>query len=168
MKNILTAILFLSFAFGFGQDTSAPKEAAKLIKENATDVNTGSGYNQIFTSVDSIAVPPGGMNAFRQFIGSSFKVPEVNQTTMGRVVTKFTVCKDGSICDIQVVNESPAGLGLADEAKRILNISGNWKPAIKNEESVSTYYTLPIVIQITAIDPTEPANKENNTTPKKE
>ncbi len=39
IKNIFVVLLFLSFAFGFGQNNAAPKEDAKLIKENTTDVN---------------------------------------------------------------------------------------------------------------------------------
>lgn len=149
MKNIFAAILFLNLTFGFGQENTAPKEKAKLIKVNTTDENNKSEYNQIFTSVDVHAQPTFGMNSFRQYIASSFRLPEVDKTTIGRVITKFTVCEDGSICDIQVVNESPVGLGLGEEAKRILNVYGSWKPAILNEKAVNSYFTLPIAIQIT-------------------
>ena len=161
MKNIFIVILILSFVTCFGQNNSELKEDVKLIKENTTDTKNESHYNQIFTSVDVPAQPSFGMNSFRQYIASSFRLPEVDKTTIGRVITKFTVCEDGSICDIQVVNESPIGIGLAEEAKRILNIYGNWKPAVLNEKAVNSYYTLPISIQIIASD-------ENNSTPKKD
>lgn len=168
MKNIFAAILFLSFAFGFGQENTALKEDAKLIKENATEENSKTEYNQIFTSVDVHAQPTFGMNSFRQYIASSFRLPEVDKTTIGRVITKFTVCEDGSICDIQVVNESPAGLGLGEETKRILNVYGNWKPAFLNNKAVNSYYTLPIAIEITPAEISEPINNENNSTPIKD
>ena len=168
MKNIFAAILFLSFAFGFGQENTALKEDAKLIKENATEENSKTEYNQIFTSVDVHAQPTFGMNSFRQYIASSFRLPEVDTTTIGRVITKFTVCEDGSICDIQVVNESPAGLGLGEETKRILNVYGNWKPAFLNNKAVNSYYTLPIAIEITPAEISEPINNENNSTPIKD
>ena len=149
MKNIFTTILFLNLAFGFGQNTSAPKEDAKLNKENSTDTSTKSDYNQIFTTVDVQAQPPGGMNAFRQMIGSTFKLPTVYETTTGTVIAKFVVWDDGSIRDIQIVKETPANLGLGKEAIRVISSSAKWKPGIYNNRSVKQYYTLPISIQIT-------------------
>ena len=168
MKNIFFIILFLSFAFCFGQDTTAPKEETKLVKENTTDVKTETEYNQIFNSVDIHALPPGGMNAFRKYVGQSFRLPEVNTSTIGKVITKFTVCNDGSICDIQILNESPANIGLGEEVKRVLNLSGNWKPALKNDEAVSSYYTLPISLQITPIDKVVQPNNQQRSIPKKD
>ena len=171
MKNIFAILLFLNLAVGFGQNNDAPKEDAILIKDKKPTIakdSTHNNNNLIFTSVDNIAIPPGGMNEFRKYVGQSFRLPEVNKTTIGKVTTKFTVCNDGSICDIQVINESPADLGLGDEVKRILNKSGNWKPAQKNETAVSSYYTLPIAIQITSSDIPQPAVKENNSTSKKD
>jgi protein TonB len=96
------------------------------------------------------ATPPGGMNAFRKQISSSFRLPEVDETTTGTVIAKFVVWDDGSIRDIQIVKESPAGLGLAKEATRILTKSPKWTPGVYNGRSVKQYYTLPISIQITA------------------
>jgi len=107
-------------------------------------------YNQIFTSVQVQASPPGGMNAFRKQIASSFRLPEVDETTTGTVVAKFVVWDDGSIRDIQIVKESPAGLGLGKEATRILTKSPKWTPGVYNGRSVKQYYTLPISIEITA------------------
>lgn len=149
MKNIFTTILFLNLAFGFGQNTSAPKEDAKLNKENSADTSTKSDYNQIFTTVDVQAQPPGGMNAFRQMIGSTFKLPTVYETTTGTVIAKFVVWDDGSIRDIQIVKETPANLGLGKEAIRVISSSAKWKPGVYNNRSVKQYYTLPISIQIT-------------------
>ena len=136
MRNIFKTLLFFILAVGFGQNNDATKRDSILIKEKKTKIaqdSTQTSYNLIFTSVDISAIPPGGMNEFRKYVGQSFRLPEVNNSTIGKVITKFTVCNDGSICDIQVINESPADLGLGEEVKRILNQSGNWKPAQKNE-----------------------------------
>ncbi len=99
MKNIFTTLLFLNLVVGFGQNNDAPKEDAKFIKEKTSTIaqdSTQSNYNLIFTSVDISAIPPGGMNEFRKYVGQSFRLPEVNKTTIGKVTTKFTVCNDGS------------------------------------------------------------------------
>ncbi|MES2864739.1 MAG: energy transducer TonB [Bacteroidota bacterium] len=164
MKNIFAAILFLSFAFGFGQENTAPKEDAKLIKENATEVDSKTEYNKIFTSVHVQAQPPGGMHAFRQMIGSSFRVPVVYETTIGTVIAKFVVWDDGTIRDIQIIKETPANLGLGKEAIRVISSSEKWIPGVYNGMNVKQYYTLPIAIQITPAEkkqtPVEEAKKD--------
>ena len=123
-------------------------KGAELAQEEQKGDDTD--YNQIFTSVQVQASPPGGMNAFRKQIASSFRLPEVDETTTGSVIAKFVVWDDGSIRDVVIVKESPAGLGLGKEATRILNKSPKWTPGVYNGRSVKQYYTLPISIQITA------------------
>ena len=44
MKNVFTVILFLSIVFGFGQENTALKEDAKLIKENTSNTNLESNF----------------------------------------------------------------------------------------------------------------------------
>lgn len=132
------------------------KEEANLIKENVTDSIAETDYNQIFMSVQVPAEPPGGMNAFRQYIGSNFRLPSVYQTTMGTVIAKFVVWDDGSIRNIQIVKETPTSLGLGKEAVRILSSSEKWKPGIYDNRNVKQYFTLPISIQITPADNSQP------------
>ena len=131
-----------------GDATATLDKGAELAKQEQKGDDTD--YNSIFTSVQVQASPPGGINAFRKQIASTFRLPEVDETTMGTVVAKFVVWDDGSIRDIVIVKESPAGLGLGKEATRILSKSPKWTPGIYNGRSVKQYYTLPISIQITA------------------
>jgi protein TonB len=168
MKNSFTILLFLSLAVGFGQNNEAPKEDAKLIKENTTEKSEETDYDQIYTSVQVQAVPPGGMNALRKYITSSFRLPEVDETTSGMVIAKFVVWDDGSIRDIQIVKESPAGLGLGKEAVRIFNKLPKWTPGQYNGRSVKQYYTLPISFQIPAEDKIVQPIKEIEASPKKD
>lgn len=123
-------------------------KGAELAKEEQKGDDTD--YNSIFTTVQVSASPPGGMNAFRKQIASSFRLPEVDETTTGTVVVKFVVGLDGSISDIVILKESPTGLGLGKEATRILSRSPKWTPGVYNGRNVKQYYTLPISIQITA------------------
>ena len=168
MKNIFAILLFLNLAVGFGQNNEAPKEDAKLIKENTTEKSEETDYDQIYTSVQVQAVPPGGMNALRKYITSSFRLPEVDETTSGMVIVKFVVWDDGSIRDIQIVKESPAGLGLGKEAVRIFNKLPKWTPGQYNGRSVKQYYTLPISFQIPAEDKIVQPIKEIQASPKKD
>jgi len=145
MKKIILIVSLFSCLFTFSQE-----------KENME--------NKIETTFNTMPEPPGGINSFRRYVAQSFRLPEVEKTVMGKITSRFTVCSDGSVCDIQILNESPANMGLGEEIKRILNKSGNWKPALRNDEAVSTSYVLPIVIQISGFDvpeEPEPASKKD-------
>jgi protein TonB len=131
-----------------GDATALKQKEGEQAEEDQKGDDTD--YNSIFTSVQVQALPPGGMNAFRKQIAQSFRLPEVDETTTGVVKARFVVWDDGSIRDIQILSETPAGLGLGKEATRILSKSPKWTPGIYNGRSVKQYYTLPISIQITA------------------
>ena len=129
-----------------GDANASLDKGAELAKEEQKGDDTD--YNQIFTSVQVSAEPPGGMNGFRNLIKNTFRTPEVDETTTGKVTARFVVWDDGSIRDVQILSESPAGLGLGKEAIRVLLKSPKWKPGIYNGRSVKQLYTLPIAIQL--------------------
>jgi len=168
MKNSFTILLFLSLAVGFGQNNEAPKEDAKLIKENTTEKSEETDYDQIYTSVQVQAVPPGGMNAFRKYIASSYRLPEVSEKTLGTIIVKFVVWDDGSLRDINIIKENPVGLGLGKEAIRVLTNSAKWTPGQYNGRSIKQYYTIPISLQIAPVDKIVQPIKEIEASPKKD
>lgn len=160
-KNIFVVLYFLNFVFCFGQHNATPKENAKLTQENSTANNNSS---KVFTEVDVQAMPPGGLNSYRKYISSSFKLPEVDQTTKCTIIAKFVVEEDGSISNIMITKEEPRGLGLAKEFVRLLKESAKWTPGSVNGKIVKQYYTMPISIQIQGSDevitPIAQENKE--------
>lgn len=168
MKNSFTILLFLSLAVGFGQNNEAPKEDAKLIKENTTEKSDETDYDQIYTSVQVQAVPPGGMNAFRKYIASSYRLPEVSEKTLGTIIVKFVVWDDGSLRDINIIKENPVGLGLGKEAIRVLTNSAKWTPGQYNGRSIKQYYTIPISLQIAPVDKIVQPIQEIEAPPKKD
>ena len=113
-----------------GDANASLDKGAELAQEDQKGDDTD--YNSIFTTVQVSASPPGGMNAFRKQIASSFRLPEVDETTTGTVVAKFVVGLDGAISDIVILKESPTGLGLGKEATRILSRSPKWTPGVYN------------------------------------
>lgn len=131
-----------------GDANASLDKGAELAQEEQKGDDTD--YTQIFNNVQVPAGPPGGINAFRKQIANSFKMPDVEESTIGTVIARFVVAEDGSISDIKIVKESPLGLGLAKEATRILLRSPKWTPGFQNGRSVKSYFTLPISIQITA------------------
>ncbi len=164
MKNIFIAILFLSFLSCFAQKkTIVKKEPVKQPVTLSKDADFSPNalgpkeevqieYSQIFTTVDVLASPPGGINAYRKHIASSFKFPEVDYATKGSVIARFIIWDDGSIRDIQIIKEEPLGLGLGKEYIRILKNSEKWTPGQLKGKNVKQYYTLPVSFQIAGED----------------
>lgn len=171
MKNIFTAILFLSVAFGFGQKKPVVKKepvkktvaSPEVIKPLVNDNNSNNlypvtaepsekdddvDYSQIFTSVHEQATPIGGMYAYRRYILSSLKLPEVDKTITCDVIAKFVVWDDGSIRDITITKENPGGFGLGQEVFTLLTNSKKWTPGKVNGKNVKQSYTMPIKILI--------------------
>jgi len=165
MKSIFVAILFLCFTTGFGQDNSAPKEDTKLIKENTTNAKTNSSQD-----VTVNAEPKGGNKAFRKKIGKAFQIPdvEVSEKTSCYVVVRFVVWDDGSLRNFEVIKESPAGLGLGDEAIRVLMKSKKWKPGKVNGRNVKQYFTVPISVEIMPTKKVQKPIKGDDSNPKKD
>lgn len=172
MKNIFTVILFSSVAICFGQIKAEKKPFKNLdsIKKYdhspAGEKSEGENLDfiQIFSTVDVQAQPFGGVNGYLKYITSSFILPEVSEKTTARVVAKFVVSDDGSVKNIQILEETPSNLGLGKETIRVLTNSRKWVPAILNGKAVNQYYTLPISFEIPATEkkglPIEKVNKE--------
>lgn len=138
-----------------GNQTLAGNPDGDLVMDNsASQEKTNDAelidYSKPFEHVEVKAEPPGGINAFRKRIATDFRLPEVEETITGNVIAKFVVAVDGTISDIKIIKENPAGLGLGKEATRLLNKSPKWTAGMNNGRSVPSYFTLPIAIQITA------------------
>lgn len=104
--------------------------------------------NQVYNTVDTSPVPPGGLMAFRRKITTSFKIPETSENTMATVIVTFAVLEDGSLSEFKILKETPANLGLGEEAIRVIKLGGKWTPGMKDGKKVKTFYTLPIKIEI--------------------
>lgn len=131
MKNTFVVMLFLSFAFGFGQNNAALKEDAKLIKENTKD---------------SAEVKPEPHEGFKKFyinLQNRIAVPEAATSGTYRTIVSFVVEKDGTLSDYKIVRETPSSIGLGEEVIRVLKIMPKWKPG-----SGRTPFMLPVTTVI--------------------
>jgi hypothetical protein len=112
----------------------------------ATDTSASKAANLTFEKDDQIAYYPGGLEAWKKYLLKKLdgQFPIRNGAPSGkyRVMVKFKVTKTGELTDI--VAENDPGYGLADEAVRIIQRSGNWIPAIQRNKPVNCILKQPI------------------------
>ncbi|ERJ61440.1 energy transducer TonB [Sphingobacterium paucimobilis] len=137
-----------------GSITTEGKWGTKDVAGSATgstkgvEGGTGTG-EEIFESVEIQPEPPGGMAAFRRWIGDNYQYPSgaIDAGVKGTVQVSFVVEKDGSLTDIKVVRDLSYGTG--DAAKKLLAKAKKWSPGIQNGRPVRVAYTLPIRLDLT-------------------
>ena len=100
--------------------------------------------NHIYNSLEKMPEYPGGINKFREFVMNNFIFSD-ELTESVRFVVTFIVEKDGSLSKIELSNNP--GYGIAEEIKRIFNISQKWEPGYDKGKPVRTLYRFPMVIQ---------------------
>ncbi|GGH31038.1 TonB family protein [Sphingobacterium alkalisoli] len=109
---------------------------------------TGTG-DEIFTAVEVQPEPPGGLAAFRKWIGDNYAYPSgaIDAGVKGTIQVSFVVEKTGELTDIKVVRDLSYGTGQA--AINLLKKAKKWSPGIQNGRPVRVAYTLPIRLDLT-------------------
>lgn len=139
MKIIFTAILFLSVAFGFGQNDTAPKEEKpSVIKKLPANI----------IAPEKQAEPIGGIKKFYTDLSAKIQVPEVEVAGNYKTKVKFVVNQDGSLSDYQVLEETPVNVGLGQNVIKYLQTIENWIPSEQNGKKVKMYFVLPVTLNI--------------------
>lgn len=103
---------------------------------------------EVFTVVEESASPKDGMDKFFEFVGYNLKYPlsARQKGIQGRVFIEFTVKKDGSLSDFNVIKG--IGEGCDQEAIRVLQLSPPWNPGKQNHQPINQRYVLPIVFSL--------------------
>ncbi len=97
--------------------------------------------------LDKMPTFPGGIDKFREFVGTNFQKPDFDEEKTVTVYVSFVIELDGSLSNIKVIKDP--GYGLGKEAIRVLNsLKTKWTAGILDGEKVRTTYTLPIAIQM--------------------
>ena len=91
---------------------------------------------------------PVGVQALYKFLSSNLKYPSdaKKEEVQGRVICQFTVNKDGSISDIQVLRSVYPSLDR--EAVRVISIMPRWEPGVQNGEKKRCKFKLPITFKL--------------------
>ena len=91
---------------------------------------------------------PGGNEALIEFVNDQLQYFEfaIKMYVEGRVFVRFSIQKDGSVTQIQVINR--VNETLDKEAKRVIRRMPKWIPAEENGRKVESEYTIPIAFEI--------------------
>ena len=115
--------------------------------------------NEIFEAVEISPEPPGGMAAFRRWIGENFEFPQeaIDAGIKGTIQISYIVEKDGTLSEQKVVKD--LGYGTGDAALSLIKKAPKWSPGIQNGRPVRVAYTLPIRLDLTKLD--EPSTEKS-------
>ncbi len=110
---------------------------------------------EIYKSVEVLPEFPGGLEALLNYLSRNIRYPEEahNANEQGKVVVKFVVDKDGTVCDAEIlkgVSES-----LDKEAIRVVESMPKWTPGTVKGQPVDCFFTLPINFKLEDNTPKE-------------
>ena len=96
--------------------------------------------NQIYSveELDKLPEFPGGIDKFYNSIKLKFQYPDVQEEIKGKLVVEFTIYKDGSTGNFNIIED--VGFGCSKELIRVIKILPYWIPAQKNGKSVNTRF----------------------------
>lgn len=131
------------------QEYKALEEASSMaMAKDTAEVKTGKKM-PCTDNPEMFPQFPGGHVALFEYLSKNIKFPKSkeNEDVKVRVVTTFTVEKDGSITHAKIVRSQ--GEAFDNEALRVINGMPKWIPGMQNGKAVSVKYTLPITFSTT-------------------
>ena len=134
------------------QEDKALEEASSMaMAKDTAEVKTGKKM-PCTDNPEMFPRFPGGNIALFEYLSKNIKFPKSkeNEDVKVRVVTTFTVEKDGSITDAKIVRSQDEAFD--NEALRVINGMPKWIPGMQNGKAVSVKYTLPITFSTTDSD----------------
>ena len=156
----LLAILILIFSFdNAGSTVVTDDPSSTKVKEIVTNPvkNITENENQltmaqddsVFTVVENVPEPIGGIDKFFESITATLKYPQdaKEKGIEGKVFIQFVVMSDGSINDVKVIR----GLSESCDAEAIRVIRENptkWKPGEHEGKKVNVRFVLPIMFKL--------------------
>jgi hypothetical protein len=116
-------------------------------KENKRKLkNNDEVENQIYTfeELDKLPEFAGGINNFESLITKNFQTPKVENEIKGKVITEFTIYKDGGIGNFKIIQD--VGFGCGEELIKVIKKLPRWKPGEKNGMIVNSKYQTEIIL----------------------
>jgi len=124
------------------------KTVQKIIKTPIAPIEEDIDENVVFKVVENMPSFPGGQIELMRYLNNTVRYPIIAQENgiQGRVIVQFTVRKDGSIDDIEVVRSADPNLD--KEAVRVIQSMPNWTPGEQRGKKVNCKFTVPVVFKL--------------------
>lgn len=124
------------------KDTAQSKSGGKISQIDRNGRET-------FSQVEIQPEPPGGLTAYRKWIGDNYQYPQtaIDAGVKGIVQVTFVVEKDGTLSDIKFATN--LGFETGEAAVEVMKKSPKWSPGIQNGKPVRVAYSLPIRLDLT-------------------
>jgi protein TonB len=103
---------------------------------------------EIFTIVEQMAVPVGGMSVFYKYVAETIEYPAFAKrgNIQGKVYLRFVIGKTGKISNVEVLKG--IGGGCDEEAVRVIENAPNWIPGRQRGKAVKVYMSVPIIFTL--------------------
>lgn len=124
------------------------KTVQEMVRVPIAPIEEDPEENVVFKVVENMPEFPGGVTELMKYLNNNVKYPIIAQENgiQGRVVVQFTVRRDGSIDDIEVVRSADPNLD--KEAVRVIKSMPNWKPGEQRGKKVNCKFTVPVVFKL--------------------
>lgn len=121
------------------------QQTIKLEKYQDTKREDNEVYNT--SAVEVFPKFPGGIQKFHAFLNKNYVTPQevIKDEASGGVFVSFIIEKDGRVSNIKVLRDF--GYGSGKELERVLKLSPNWIPAIKDGNPVRCLYCVPFYVR---------------------
>ncbi|MDR2086067.1 MAG: energy transducer TonB [Dysgonamonadaceae bacterium] len=110
---------------------------------------SGTGTEKPYDFVEQPPQFPGGEKELMKWLNTNIKYPLIalEQGIEGRVILRFVVGADGSVSSVEIQRSLDPSCDR--EAVRVIKNMPKWNPGKQNGQTVSVYYTLPVLFKIT-------------------
>lgn len=119
------------------------------VETESIEIEEDDSDDAIYKVVEKMPEFPGGSQAMFKYLAENIQYPAIakENNIQGRVVCSFTVNKDGSLSNIEVVL-SGGDASLDKEAVRVIKSMPKWKPGTQLGKPVRVQYTIPVKFQL--------------------
>jgi hypothetical protein len=136
--GVITTICFSCFILN--------QSIAQSKQSNCSGVQDTILHKFVYTSVDKMPEPIGGIIALSKSLSKQLKYSSAREEPIGRVIVAFVVEKNGTIRGGRIVRDfSDEGYFFGKQILIVVKHS-KWKPGLCNGKQVAVLYTLPINI----------------------
>jgi periplasmic protein TonB len=148
MNKLILVTLIMACSFSaLAQDEKQSSSDSTNAYQPVVGTYSRPAQEVVFTSIDEMPQFPGGMPALMDYLGKNIQYPSKAKKNdiEGRVIVKFVVCENGTLCNEEIVKS--IGGGCDEEVIRVVKAMPNWKPGKQNGKAVRVYYTLPVTFR---------------------